>query len=81
MMKISRINPIAIRANPRIVDPIVMGREGASTRKSFSCPVSTSWTDKIARKMQASKEVWGHLFGTINTREKFLDQRLELALA
>ena len=44
------------------------------------CHVPHNWTDKIARKMQASKEVWGHLFGSINTREKFLDNRLELAL-
>ena len=29
--------------------------------------------------MQASKEVWGKIFGTINTRRKFLDHRLELA--
>lgn len=29
--------------------------------------------------MQASKEVWGWVFGTINTREKFLDKRIELA--
>jgi cytochrome c-type protein NapC len=29
--------------------------------------------------MQASKEVWGKIFGTISTREKFLDKRLELA--
>ena len=29
--------------------------------------------------MQASKEVWGKIFGTINTREKFLDKRRELA--
>jgi cytochrome c-type protein NapC len=29
--------------------------------------------------MQASKEVWGKVFGTINTREKFLEHRLELA--
>jgi cytochrome c-type protein NapC len=43
------------------------------------CHVPHQWTDKIARKMQASKEVWGHIFGTINTREKFLDHRLELA--
>ena len=27
------------------------------------CHVPHNWTDKIARKMQASKEVWGHLFG------------------
>jgi len=43
------------------------------------CHVPHNWTHKIARKMQASKEVWGKLFGTIDTREKFLDKRLELA--
>lgn len=43
------------------------------------CHVPHNWTDKIARKMQASKEVWGALFGTINTREKFLAKRDELA--
>ena len=43
------------------------------------CHVPHKWTDKIARKMQASKEVWGKIFGTISTREKFLDHRLELA--
>ena len=43
------------------------------------CHVPHNWTDKIARKMQASKEVWGTLFGTINTRDKFLGKRLELA--
>ncbi|MBN9468748.1 MAG: cytochrome c3 family protein [Bosea sp.] len=43
------------------------------------CHVPHNWTDKIARKMQASKEVWGKIFGTISTREKFLNMRLELA--
>lgn len=43
------------------------------------CHVPHNWTDKIARKMQASKEVWGTIFGTINTREKFLAKRIELA--
>lgn len=43
------------------------------------CHVPHNWTDKIARKMQASKEVWGKIFGTIDTRRKFLDKRLELA--
>src|SRR6201993_21127 len=43
------------------------------------CHVPHNWTDKIARKMQASKEVWGKIFGTISTRDKFLDHRLELA--
>ncbi|MFO1367358.1 MAG: cytochrome c3 family protein [Marinagarivorans sp.] len=43
------------------------------------CHVPHEWTDKIARKTQASKEVWGKIFATIDTREKFLDKRLELA--
>nr|WP_298687512.1 cytochrome c3 family protein [uncultured Dongia sp.] len=43
------------------------------------CHVPHKWTDKIARKMQASKEVWGKIFGTINTREKFVGLRRELA--
>ncbi|MPW29722.1 pentaheme c-type cytochrome TorC [Agarivorans sp. B2Z047] len=43
------------------------------------CHVPHNWTDKIARKMQASKEVYGAIFGTINTREKFLEKRGELA--
>ena len=43
------------------------------------CHVPHEWTDKIARKMQASKEVWGKIFGTINTRDKFLQKRRELA--
>ncbi|GJD59821.1 NapC/NirT family cytochrome c [Methylobacterium dankookense] len=43
------------------------------------CHVPHQWTDKIARKMQASKEVWGHLFGSIDTRDKFLDLRRHLA--
>jgi len=43
------------------------------------CHVPHSWTAKIARKMQASKEVWGKIFGTIDTREKFEAHRLQLA--
>ena len=43
------------------------------------CHVPHKWTDKIARKMQASKEVWANIFGTISTREKFEARRIELA--
>ena len=43
------------------------------------CHVPHQWTDKNARKMQASKEVWGHIFGSIDTRDKFLDLRHHLA--
>lgn len=47
--------------------------------KCSDCHVPHDWTDKIARKMQASKEVWGKVFGTIATREKFQQKRRELA--
>jgi cytochrome c-type protein NapC len=47
--------------------------------KCSDCHVPHAWTHKMARKMQASKEVWGKIFGTIDTRDKFLDKRLELA--
>ncbi len=43
------------------------------------CHVPHEWTNKIARKTQATKELWGKIFGTIGTRKKFLDKRLELA--
>jgi len=43
------------------------------------CHVPHEWNDKIARKMAATKEVWGTIFGTINTREKFQEKRRELA--
>jgi cytochrome c-type protein NapC len=47
--------------------------------KCSDCHVPHDWTDKIARKLQASKEVWGKIFGTIATPEKFQAKRLELA--
>lgn len=43
------------------------------------CHVPHDWTYKIARKMEASKEVWGWIFGSINTQEKFEDKRRTLA--
>lgn len=44
-----------------------------------SCHVPHDWTDKIARKMQASKEVWAWVSGSINTPEKFEARRRTLA--
>lgn len=43
------------------------------------CHVPHNFTDKIARKMQASREVWAQIRGDIDTREKFQDRRLVLA--
>lgn len=43
------------------------------------CHVPHNWTDKIARKMQASKEVFAQVFGDLDTPEKFEARRFELA--
>lgn len=43
------------------------------------CHVPKDWTHKMIRKVQASKEVWGKLTGSIDTKEKFEAKRLELA--
>jgi len=44
-----------------------------------ACHVPHKFSDKIVRKVQASKEVFGKISGTIDTREKFLEKRLHLA--
>ncbi|WCE28544.1 pentaheme c-type cytochrome TorC [Vibrio sp. SCSIO 43137] len=43
------------------------------------CHVPHNWTDKIARKMQASKEVYAQIFGNYDEAGKFEERRLELA--
>ncbi|MEH6532058.1 MAG: NapC/NirT family cytochrome c [Photobacterium frigidiphilum] len=44
-----------------------------------NCHVPHDWTDKMARKMQASKEVFAWLTGAISTPEKFEARRREMA--
>ncbi|PWF21249.1 pentaheme c-type cytochrome TorC [Corticimicrobacter populi] len=43
------------------------------------CHVPHDFTDKIARKIQASREVLSQILGDIDTREQFLDHRIVLA--
>lgn len=43
------------------------------------CHVPDPWVHKVARKIQASREVLGKILGTIDTPEKFEDHRLRLA--
>jgi trimethylamine-N-oxide reductase cytochrome c-type subunit TorC len=45
----------------------------------MDCHVPHNFTDKMARKMQASREVLSHVLGHIGTREKFQQQRIVLA--
>lgn len=43
------------------------------------CHVPHNWSHKIARKMEASHDVWGWLLQTVNTPKKFEAKRLEMA--
>lgn len=43
------------------------------------CHVPKDWGHKMARKIQASGEIWGKIIGSIDTPEKFEAKRLELA--
>ena len=43
------------------------------------CHVPKEWWPKMKRKIQASRELYGKLVGTIDTREKFEAKRLHLA--
>lgn len=43
------------------------------------CHVPKDWTHKMIRKVQASKEVYGKIMGTIDTKEKFESHRMRLA--
>lgn len=43
------------------------------------CHVPRDFAHKLMRKIQASKEVWGKITGSIDTKEKFESNRLRLA--
>ena len=43
------------------------------------CHVPKDWTHKMIRKIQTSRELYGKVMGTIDTKEKFEAKRLELA--
>ena len=43
------------------------------------CHVPKDWTAKLIRKIQATSELYHHFVGTIDTPEKFAQERLRLA--
>lgn len=43
------------------------------------CHVPRDWTAKLVRKVQATKELWHHVAGTIDTPEKFEEHRKTMA--
>lgn len=53
-------------------------RTGVSASCS-DCHVPKEWVHKVVRKIEASKELFHHFLGTIDTPEKFDQKRLQLA--
>ncbi len=45
------------------------------------CHVPKEWGHKMVAKIMASKDVYAELMGTINTKQKYEDRRLEMAKA
>ena len=43
------------------------------------CHVPKEWKDKVVRKIGATNELFHWMAGSINTREKFIDKRMQLA--
>ncbi|UGA57657.1 cytochrome c-type protein NapC [Vibrio sp. DW001] len=43
------------------------------------CHVPKEWVPKMIRKIQASKELYGKVFGVVDTRKKFEEHRFEMA--
>lgn len=43
------------------------------------CHVPHEWTDKIVRKVEAIKDIWGTIIGRVDTPEKFEAYRLTMA--
>ena len=43
------------------------------------CHVPKEWTPKMIRKVKATRELYGKVTGSIDTREKFLEKRIHLA--
>jgi cytochrome c-type protein NapC len=43
------------------------------------CHVPKAWIHKVARKIQATNELYHHFLGTIDTREKYEAKRLQMA--
>ncbi|MCC7121135.1 MAG: NapC/NirT family cytochrome c [Gammaproteobacteria bacterium] len=43
------------------------------------CHVPKDWTHKMVRKVKATRELYGKVMGTIDTKEKFEAKRLQLA--
>lgn len=58
----------------------VHGRNGPGVAATCpDCHVPEPFLPKMKRKIEATREGWGHLTGVINTRDKFEAHRLEMA--
>jgi cytochrome c-type protein NapC len=42
------------------------------------CHVPKEWTPKLIRKIQASNEIYHKVIGSLDTREKLVDKRMQM---
>jgi trimethylamine-N-oxide reductase cytochrome c-type subunit TorC len=64
---------------PELKETVHWSNRTGVRARCADCHVPHDLTDKLARKMQASREVLSHLMGDIGTPEKFQERRLTLA--
>jgi len=64
---------------PAYVESIHYSNRSGVRAVCSDCHVPHKWSDKVVRKVQASKELWGKITGKIDTPEKFETHRLQLA--
>lgn len=58
----------------------VHARNGSGVRATCpDCHVPRDWVHKVGRKIAATNELFHHLVGSIDTREKFQAKRIDLA--
>ncbi|MTI14819.1 NapC/NirT family cytochrome c [Sansalvadorimonas verongulae] len=66
--------------NLREIKPTIHYTNRSGVQATCSdCHLPHNFTNEIIRKVQASKEVFGAIAGTIDTRQKFQDYRLHMA--
>jgi len=58
----------------------VHGRNGPGVAATCpDCHLPEPFVPKMKRKIESAREIWGHMTGVINTREKFEEHRLAMA--
>ena len=64
---------------PRYTESIHYSNRSGVRATCADCHVPHEWSDKVVRKVQSTKELWGKFTGVIDTPERFAAHRLTMA--